>query len=70
MFDSKVSFHSCCRWMPTTILLFNIESYEESFECGAQIKGFKVAKRQWDKLGEDNRVSSDYNRHSSLSNKV
>jgi len=32
--------------MPTTILLFYVERYDESFGSGAQIKGLKVAKRQ------------------------
>jgi hypothetical protein len=32
--------------MPTTTPLFNIESYDEGFGSEAQIRGFKVAKRQ------------------------
>jgi len=32
--------------MPTTILLFYVERYDENFGSGAQIKDFKAAKRQ------------------------
>ena len=70
MVDSKVSSHSCCQRMATTILLFNVENYDESFGSAAQMKDFKATKRQCDKSGEDNRESFDYNSHSSLCNKV
>jgi len=70
MVDSKVSFNSWCRWIPTTILLSNTESYKEKFGLGPHIWWFKVAQRQWVKSAEDNRVSSDCNRHTSFSNKV
>jgi hypothetical protein len=68
--DSKVTFNSSCQWIDTTIPPSNIEIYDESFGRRAQITGFKAAKIQWDKRGEDNRVSSDYNKQTSFSNKL